>query len=772
MALSLEKYATGSYPFPKDEINPKEKNEDWGRKWCEAMYARWKQGRTAIPYSEVNEIQSLRQLADGRQSVLQYQKILLDESEDGNDMQGYMNINWDVFSVMPKFLRVVEGMLEQTDHAIVATAVDPTSTDEREVVKLDMEYRMKFKEAVQYIEKSIGIDRSDEYVPDSMEELNLYQGARGFKLAKETEIEQGLDYTFYISHWKEIKKKIIRDLCVINCAGTKDLVDPYTQKVRVRYVDPATFVGQYSKFWDHKNMEYAGEIIQVPISELRKLKIKGVTENELIELAKSYNGYAGNITIDNLSFDTANGTGNYDSFLVDVMDSEWMSVDSKYMTTRENSFGNKNIYEEEWGKVYNTEKKKTNKYDIKVVYKCKWIIGTDHAYDFGLQYDVPRPGKKEVELSFHLYKLPFRSLVSLSETHLHQMALAFYKLQNAIAMASPPGIAIEFTSLQNMTIGKNKLTPLEVLKIKRQTGDLLYKVTTHKGIPNAPGGWKPIQELAGGIGNQLVEFLKIFEFNMNAIRELTGINQIADASSPNPELSVGGSELALAATNNALRPIYSAYVHLKEQTAKNIALRLQLLIKNNKEAYKGYMPIIGRTGVQIISVGANVIDADYYIKYEAKPTKERKEVIKQAAISAMSPDRDGVIGIELADFLMIERLLESGNLKYAEAFLNYKSKKNKERQQSLQRENMELDKQREQEAIKLKNQLLQSETSIIEKIKTDEAIRLYAAKAEIDERAAQAEHQRAKELKNIDSELGLVQSATDKAIEMAGVGTK
>ena len=767
MGLSFEKYATGSYPFPKDEINPKEKNAEWGKKWCEAMYARWRQGRTAIPYSEVNEIQELRALADGRQNILQYQKILLDESEEGNDMQGYMNINWDVFSVMPKFLRVVEGMLEQTDHTVVATAVDPTSTDEREVVKFDMEYRMKFKEAVRYIEQGLGIDRSDEYIPDTIEELNLYQGARGFKLAKETEIEQGLDYTFYISQWKEIKKRLIRDLCVINCAGTKDFVDPYTQKVRVRYVDPATFIGQYSKFWDHKNMEYGGELIQVPISEIRKLRIPGVTENELLELAKSYNGYAGNITIDNLSFDTANGTGNYDNFLVDVMDAEWMSVDSKYVTTRENKYGNKNVYEEEWGKMYDTEKKKTEKYDIKVVYRCKWIIGTPYTYDFGLQYDVPRPGRKEVELSFHLYKLPFRSLVSLSETHLHQMALGFYKLQNAIAMASPPGITIEFTALQNMTIGKNKLTPLEILKIRRQTGDLLYKATTHKGVPNAPATWKPIQELAGGIGNQLVEFLKIFEFNVNAIRELTGINQIADATAPNPEMSVGGSELALAATNNALRPIYSAYVHLKEQTAKNIALRLQLLIKNNKEAYKGYMPIIGRTGVEIISVGADVIDADYYIKYEAKPTKERREIIKQAAVSAMSPDRDGVIGIELADFLMIERLLEGGNLKYAEAFLNYKSKKNKERQQQLQRENMELDKQREQEAIKLKNQLLQSEISIKEKIKTDEAIRLYAAKKQLDEQFAMAEHQRAIELEGRKAQFGMAQKAGEAQLSTA-----
>ena len=164
------------------------------------------------------------------------------------------------------------------------------------------------------------------------------------------------------------------------------------------------------------------------------------------------------------------------------------------------------------------------------------------------------------------------------------------------------------------------------------------------------------------------------------------------------------------------------------------------------------MPVIGRIGVQVISVGADVVDADYYIKYEAKPTDKRKESIKEAAIKAMNPDRDGIIGIELPDFLMIERLLESGNLKYAEAYLNYKSKKNKERQLTLQRENMRLDAEREQKGNEQKAQIALAE----EKNKTDEQIRLYQAKKEIDNGFAEKEQVRKKELLQIESSLGIV----------------
>jgi len=751
MAESIQKYTTGSYPFPRDDINPADKNEKWGKKNCEAIYSRYIRGKTAIPFSALNEIKALRDLADGRQDIRQYQKMLLDESDDDKALTGYININWDVFSVMPKFLRVVEGIMEQTDHQVVATTVDSASTEEREEAKLNMAFRMRFKDQLQQIESQLGIGNVTDFVPDSIEELNIYEGAGGFKLGKEIEIEQGLDYTFYISLWKEIKKKIIRDACVIGCACTKDYVDQYTKKVKVRYVDPAKFIGEFSNNWDHRNMTYAGEVITVSISDLRKLL--DIPETELLNLARDYNGRRGNGSIDNFTYDADNRTATYDSFLVDVYDAEWKSVNSEFYTTRKNKYDNEISYREDWGKVYNTEKRKTSKYDIQVVYRCKWIIGTDYVYDFGLQHDIPRPGKKEVELSFHFYKLPGRSLASLSETHLHQMALAFYRLQNAIALAAPAGVAIEFTSLQNMALGKKKMDPLDLLKIRTQTGILIYRATTHKGLPNTPGGWKPIQELTGGIGPQLKEFLEIFEFNINAIREITGINQIADASTPNPEQSVGGSELAIAATNNALRPIYSGYIHLKEQSAKNISLRIQLLVKHNNEAYKGYMPVLGKLGVQIISVGADAVDADYFIKYEAKPTEKRKFTILDAATKAMSPDRDGIIGIELPDYLMIERLLEAGSLKFAEAYLNYKSKKNKERQLQLQRENMEIDSQREKANVAAKAKAEADQT----KLETDEELRLYRSKKEIDEEFAKLQHERDKEKLSIESSLNIVQ---------------
>ena len=70
---------------------------------------------------------------------------------------------------------------------------------------------------------------------------------------------------------------------------------------------------------------------------------------------------------------------------------------------------------------------------------------------------------------------------------------------------------------------------------------------------------------------------------------------------------------------------------------------------------------------------------------------------------------------------------------------------------------MELDSKREQETVKVKTESAVQENSLKEKTKTDEAIRLYQAKAEIDEQIAQRQHERQKELVTLQSTLGIVQ---------------
>jgi len=756
---TITAYEKGAHPFPKDEIDPKEKNEQWGKKFCEAAYAEWVSNLSAVPYSSLEEMRTLRRYAEGNQDVSKYQKIFLDEAEDGADKEGYMNVNWEILAVAPKFLHIVVGMFESQDHNVVATAVDPASSGMKEKAKLLTWIKSMFKDELQQIGAALGeVNPRTGFMPESVEELELYSESGGFKLAKEMEIEQGLNYTYHISDWPEVKRRLIHDFLAMNCAATKDYVDPYTRKAKVRYVDPEYFIGDYSRKPNHDNMEYAGELTRVSISDLRKYTELG--EEKLRNLAHFYNGKPGNSNLHSwLESDLSQNDGSwkYDQFKIDVVDLEWFSINDKYYLKRTNDHGETLTYEGKWGKTVNTEKKKTEIKRYKTVYKCKWIVGTDYVYDFGLQHDVPRPGKKEVELSYSFYKLPGRSMVSRMVQNLDSIQLTWLKLQNAIAKSAPAGIAVEYTALNNMTLGGNKMTPLEILNIKAATGDLIYKSTTHRGQMNIPAGFKPVQELAGGIGPQLNELITILDTNINLIRDMTGINRVADASDPNPEQSVGGSELAVAGTNNALREIYSGYIWLKEHTARKSALRIQLLIKHDKKAYEGYIPVVGRIGVKTLSLGAEHIDANYFIKIEAKPTDARKQKIREAATAAMQPSRDGHAALEYPDWLLIDRALEDGNLKFAESYLNYKNTQSKresaqreERNQKINGENAKALEQEKQKTMQTKTQL-----------ETEQKLMLEREKARLEDENNERQHQR--EMERIRMEKSMEPSQSEVA---------
>ena len=743
MALTLNtisSYQRGSYPFPRDEISTDDKTIEWGIQWCEAMYAAWITDRTGVPYSQLDEYYNLRRYGAGNQDVYKYQKILLaNDGEGESGLEGYLNIDWEIFSVMPKFKHIIRGMFENQEHDIVASAVDEKSTREKNKAEMDKWFKGRFKPLLDQMDKINGTQRTPEWVPENVDELDLYRTTGGFKLAKEAEIEEALQYSFYISDWKETKRKMLDDFVDCNIAACKDYTDIYTRKAKVRYVDPMNLIIQYSRHWDSRNSEYGGELIKETISNIRKNT--EIPEDELRNLAQFYSGRNTNQnlqswTVEDLRIE--NGGWKYDNFLIDIMDCEWFSVNSKFFTRRLNDRGETRVYEEKWGKIFDTQRKKTKKHTYKVVYRNKWIVGTKFSYDFGLQYDTPRPGKKEVELSFKFYKLPGRSMVSLSIPLLDQMQLTWLKLQNALAMSANSGIAIEYSTLQNMKLGGSKMEPLEILAIRRDTGDLIYKTTTHQGRPNVPGGYKPIQELVGGIGPQLQEYIALFELNLEFIRDLTGISRVADASTPDPNQSVGGTEIAMAATHNALQPIYTGYIRLKEKVARTLAIRIQSLIKHDKQAYKGYMPVLGEAGVKIISVGADAIDTDWEIMIQAKPTQQRKSIILESAMKAMQPDKDGHIGLEEQDFLMIERMLEQGNLKPAEMFLAYRSRKNKDRQIQVQRENMQLDQQGQVQAVQAKMQADQQTAQFDNELKKD----FETHKAMLEDGNNQREHER------------------------------
>lgn len=233
--------------------------------------------------------------------------------------------------------------------------------------------------------------------------------------------------------------------------------------------------------------------------------------------------------------DPVSGWYLWDNFRVCVLDCEFKSDDYSYKVERVTKEGKTVFHDDEFGRVRKSDKKKTHVSKTLMVYKCKWIVGTNFAWDYGHQFDIPRPTPSQANLSFHAYRMKAGSFVKRMIPLLDSIQLSWLKLQNAKAKAAPDGLAIEYGSLLGVAIGNNKLSPLDILRIRNQTGDILYQASTHRSYMPTATNYKPIQELQGGIGGQVNEFILLMDRDIDLIRQILGINRVADASSPSPD---------------------------------------------------------------------------------------------------------------------------------------------------------------------------------------------------------------------------------------------
>lgn len=697
--LFSNSFDKGSFNYPPDDINPKEKNDKWFLKYSQAFFSDYIRNQTGLPYGRRNDYKMARLYSESNQPTSKYMDIISPKDSNTGVRKGLMNISWDNVSVAPKFLNVVLGIFEKTDHDVICSAIDEMSINEKENKKWKMwveKENKPLKEKLNQQVPGLNLKTESEIEPETIEELDMYMDMGGFKLKTEIAMEKALDYSFYISGWKKIKRKMFRDAFVIGVRGCK--IYKEDNKFKARYVDPANVLVEYTETDDFSNINRIGEVTNWTIYDLKKA-IPNMEISEIKRITNVYRDYENNAIYDGY-FDY--GQGGQDRYNVAVLDFEFYTVDMEIREYKKNKYGNEIIYDVDYEKKNkkDTENRKYKKVPIKKIMKCKWVIGTDVVFDYGQQEDV-RYDDKEPKFNYVLNRMSKKSFIEMMIPAIDDIQIATLKLRNAVAVAPPPGIAIEIGSLENIVLGGNKLNPLEIFKIYTETGKFIYKATTTRGHMNiqAPA----IKELPGGIGAILNETAQIYAMKIQEIRDVTGINQIADASIEDPRMLVGTGQMALASSNNALSGLYSGYVDIKEEVSRTFIKKIQISAKYDEEGYTVYSNPIGRASAEIIKIGSDISMVNFGIKVQMKPTQETKDRITNASLEALKKyETSGGIsgGITLSDYAMIERALDGGSIKYAEAILVYKEKiRGREAQKNQQESQANIEKAKGETAM-------------------------------------------------------------------------
>ena len=190
---------------------------------------------------------------------------------------------------------------------------------------------------------------------------------------------------------------------------SKDYLDD-NNKPKFRVVDPECVITSYDKSGDFNNIIHAGEIIDVSLVELATVKDDEgntvFTDEDLTQFASTIAGQFGNPRLLGLG---AGWMKPYDKFKCKVLDIEFYTYNDRVYKDTTDESGNPDFRKADYARGKKSEKYVRKK--IQYVYKCKWIIGTDKVYDFGMCYDQKRSNdtkkKAKTKLSYTFYAYNF-----------------------------------------------------------------------------------------------------------------------------------------------------------------------------------------------------------------------------------------------------------------------------------------------------------------------------------------------------------------------------
>lgn len=709
LAGQFNKYVKHDFFFPNDDIDSKEKKGDWCLAWQEAIWSLFVRNQCYTTTQEYAYLQLLRLYGAGRQPNGIYMDLLLNDESLNPTRNGFLSTNWEVFSPMPKFKRLIRGRFEQQDYMATANAVDPTSQAKREDKLWDIWYQSQYGEKEDEITQAvIGIKDEGQkvrYIAKSLEELDLFNEMGGIKLREETEIETLLDATDYLSDIKTIKQKVLDDLVDFGKAAFRDYFDSITGTVKKEYVDWENLIIDYSNERDFKDIRFWSYIKFETINNVRVRS--GISEDEIAKIARMNCGMWGNMdTIlfnkySNNNYLNPKGVRIYNQFRIPVLISEWISTDTEYKMLKKKN-GNEAYYSQEHGKVYNTENKKTKINSVNNVYNSTWIIGSKTVYDDGLSLNIARPNPKEPKLSIHASVLSGKSITEGIKPNLDQLALAWVRWQSALAQASPAGIEWDMTQLEGIDLGGGTMKPLDLIMLKRQTGDTFKRSISLQGKQTNQG--KAANRNEGGVGSYFNEIIATMDVQFKYIADLTGIDLISGASMKPGETTATEVKRSAAATNDALQPLFTSWVQMQEDAGQTVANKVQRAIKYHPAAKEAYEGVLGRTGAKILSITADTTAAEFGIKIELKSNEAMVTFAMESVMESIKINANGGAGITGADGWYFVDMIQRGRVKTAMALFNYKVNKAKVDAQKLQKENMKLNEQMGQKIQADKNQ--------------------------------------------------------------------
>ena len=324
---------------------------------------------------------------------------------------------------------------------------------------------------------------------------------------------------------------------------------------------------------------------------------------------------------------------------------------------------------------------------LEVLYEGVLILGSDYLLKWELAKNMMRPKSdySKVKMNYainapRMYKGNIDSLVKRITGFADMIQLTHLKLQQVMSRMVPDGVYLDADGLAEVDLGNGtNYNPQEALNMFFQTGSIIGRSFTSEGDMNP--GKIPIQEISSGSGGQKMQSLiQNYNYYLQMIRDVTGLNEARDGSTPDSRALVGVQKLAAANSNTATRHILQSGLSLTQELAEGLSLRISDILEFSPTR-EAFIQKIGNQNVGVLEDISNLYLHDFGIFIELTPDEEEKAILEnniQAAVAG------GLIDLEDAIDLR-----EIKNIKLANQLLKIRRKKKQEREQQVQQENIQ-----------------------------------------------------------------------------------
>ena len=610
--------------FPSQVASDLEKiSSEYGLKVAKAIESEWFYGDYGTQRFRTNfdNYHRLRLYARGEQSVQKYK----DELSINGDLS-YLNLDWRPVPIIPKFVDIVVNGIAERTYDVKAFSQDPYGVSKRTEYMESLLDDMRTKELNVFTKQAFGIDIAnfpEEKLPDSQEELELHMQLT-YKQAIETAEEQAINVLFEANKYELTKKRFYYDLTVLGIGCVKNTFNN-SEGIKVDYVDPANLVYSYTESPYFEDIYYVGEIKTIPINELKK-EFPNLSQEDLEEIERQPTSYA--MPNNRSSYDKTDNNQidvlyfNYKTYMNEVYKIKTTATGSSKVLIKDDTFDPPvEVLDSNFEKISRS---------IEVLYEGVLILGTDKLLKWQLATNMMRPksDNSKVKMNYaivapRMYRGRVESLVGRITGFADMIQLTHLKIQQVMSRLIPDGVYLDADGIAEIDLGNGtNYNPQEALNMFFQTGSVIGRSMTSDGDMNP--GKVPIQEIASGSGGaKMQSLIGNYNYYLQMIRDVTGLNEARDGSTPDKNALVGLQKIALH--------LHDFGIFLEIEPDEEEKQRLE----NNIQAAVAQQGIDLEDAIDLRQI-KNVKLANQLLKIKRRKKFERDQIAQQQNIQAQA----------------------------------------------------------------------------------------------------------------------------------------